>query len=135
MGMFDHLHVYLPLPGDPPISDFQTKDLDNCLDQYRITLEGHLEVLDHRLEDVPPSEWGPEPLDSGTLEHFFWEQRKFRSVEVGWRRVLHHGYVRFYGYTGDYKAGTQVWYEYRAKFTDGLCVEIVPVPEDQRFGW
>lgn len=45
MGMFDEIICDYPLPGDSPFfiepgHRFQTKDLDCCLDTYRITADG-----------------------------------------------------------------------------------------------
>ena len=45
MGMFDHVRCEYPLPdgfvpGDTVV--FQTKDMDNVMDNYRISAEGRL---------------------------------------------------------------------------------------------
>ena len=101
MGMFDFLYCDMPLPdGFKPEGKkgFQTKDLGNYLETYRITESGRL-VLEKSLCDD----------------------------DIGDK--AYHGYITFYGIDGEWEDGHWIWKEYKAKFTDGQCVDISPVPD------
>ena len=112
MGMFDYVNCEMPLPDGfvAPLGfgAFQTKDMyDPCMNGYIITEDGRLVRkgalivgLDAGAEDEPPR----------------------YDLEF-------HGILHFYTYTGDHNDGTAVWHGYKAKFTDGKCVEII---QDER---
>lgn len=140
MGMFDNIIVKkkLPLTKELKALDvkwdkevFQTKDLDNCLDNYEIT-------------------------KSGKLKHL-WQQREWKEADDGlfgghlnvvneeWRDVDFHGTISFYTNhcTNDTKhwellddedqltfedieliAGDDWWFEFEAIYTKGKLDEI-----------
>ncbi len=104
--MYDELICEMPLPdGFKPTDKFQTKSLDNVLDQYTITAEGEL--------------W---------CEPYPWVETESANRKP--ERVLYHGWISFHtGSITPYdrekpNARLQAWLEYDAKFTDGKCVEI-----------
>jgi len=107
MGMFDEIHFAQDMPGDPKpkSSNFQTKDMNCWLDHYFVHADGSLWK----------SEW-----DSDTRA---WTDRE---------RVIFHGMLRFYTLEhiqGSGQPGREDswWFEYEAKFTDGMLHGIEPV--------
>jgi hypothetical protein len=91
MGMFDSLKVKVPLPLSEELQklplnweaeEFQTKDLENLLDQYEITKEGQLMHL------MEQREWEKDP--SSPLGGFM----KLLSQE--WVAEPFHGVISFY---------------------------------------
>ncbi|MDE2899501.1 MAG: hypothetical protein OXN15_00525 [Chloroflexota bacterium] len=99
MGLFDDVRIECPLPEGYPNAVYQTKDLDCTLSHYRITADGRLRMAD------------PGPLTA------------FGHDAAG---VLdYHGYLYllYFGKVGDSRDGLR---ECRAKFTDGVCVQILP---------
>ena len=109
MGMYDSLYInntLLPLTEEqkaimPDNPGWQTKDFDCALTELYITDEGELKV----------SRWIDGEDDEGV---FIREDERLETIE-------HHGYIRFYS-TID-----RVWFEFRAKFTDGKLVNIQPI--------
>ena len=106
MGMYDELICEMPLPdGITHTNDFQTKSMDNVLDQYTITADGEL--------------W---------CEPYQWNWGENREIKS--ERILHHGWISFHTFIGEpydpekSKARLKVWLEYDAKFTDGKCVDL-----------
>ena len=101
--MYDEIKCDMPLPdGYNSPGTFQTKNLDNTLSSYRITLEGRL------VQDT---------------EGWFENQR----LETP-RDLHHHGTVHFYHLEDTTEQPDNwtrwTWHEYDAKFTDGVCLEI-----------
>jgi hypothetical protein len=116
MGLFDEIRCEYPLP-DKEVQEqvFQTKSLDNALDQYIITGDGRLILHQVRYESVPEEE---RPY-YGTPE---WESNPIlqscgcmSTVPVGDVEVPHHGDIIFYTSIGP----NHQWFEYRARFTEG----------------
>jgi hypothetical protein len=89
MGMFDSLQVQIPLPGleDSSSIKFQTKDLENCLEVYRITPDGVLEIEEYDVEDRS------DPNATGLSRIIGMATR----IPTGWRAVDYSGNVTFYG--------------------------------------
>ena len=99
MGMFDSIFCEIPLPdGYAPNRPCQTKALDNELAIYRITPEGRL------VQEETGIFKGDRPDPPVDMEH--------------------HGYIVFYDIEGDASDDDAMWHEYKAKFTDGQCIEI-----------
>lgn len=73
MGMFDYIYSRHPLPECdlPPETEFQTKDLDYCLEHYVIAADGRLLRCRSIAEELV------ELMDATDTEH--------------------HGDIRFYG--------------------------------------
>lgn len=140
MGMFDSLTVKkkLPLTKELKALDikwdeevFQTKDLDNYLDNYEITKSGKLKHLWQKRE------WKED--DSSFLKGYL------GVVEEEWREVDFHGTINFYtGYCTNITKhqdlfddedqltfedielipGDDWWFEFEAYFTKGKLDEI-----------
>ena len=129
MGMFDDIHCDYPLPDGCQEKRFQTKDLDCQLDLYTMTAEGRLlkEEVD-RYEPIPESEWTYVDA-TGLLEQHWHELSKRRPIFIQ-RDTNFHGILNFYTSTGSNQDGTIKWYEYEAKFTDGVLVEITRLPDE-----
>lgn len=99
MGMFDDVICDMPLPGEPKPkrNSFQTKDFSCSFDSFRIKEDGTLWVIECHEEDT--------------------------------RQLMFHGYLNFYTLEQE-KPGSEgdaIWFEYRAKFTDGKLQGIEPV--------
>jgi hypothetical protein len=96
--MFDEVSCEYPLPDafDARGVLFQTKELDNSLEQYTITSGGRLIAHRVRYEEVPEEE----RPHHGTLE---WStspllqcRGSLRAVPVGDEEIMFHGDVRLY---------------------------------------
>lgn len=130
MGMFDYVYCDYSLLSDPPPGDpraFQTKDLENMMDVYRI-IGGRLvkEIVEY--EDVPLEERPPPPSENASwIEKIRYAGSDRRERSRSLVDDDHHGYIVFYTSTGQYGQEDYGWHEYRAKFTDGRLVEIVKI--------
>ena len=123
MGMYDHLYVedlsLLPLTeseraGLTTETEWQTKSLDCVLTDAYLTPDKRLEELLFDMEEVPKEE-RPYPDKDGFMGMIGSLRRvNERRVDTG-----HHGYLNFY------TSHNGKWLEFRAKFTDGVMVEIV----------
>ena len=125
MGMYDDLKCEYPLPDKEVQKEtFQTKDFDCQMEEYLITEEGKLVHHTVRYETVPDEE----REYYGTPE---WDEKPFvrsfgcmRSIPTGDVEIPFHGDLLFYTYTGDFNKGTDIWYEYEARFTEGQLTKI-----------
>ncbi len=128
MGMYDHIICEYKLPDnfDPSGILFQTKDLDNNLDTYRISAYGRL-MHDYReWENTPEFELpNPEIPFIGSIRE---KEGSKKTVDMNY-----HGFIRFYSNNicGFGPEGfitnndEEPWKrEYTAKFTDGDLVSI-----------
>jgi L-lactate dehydrogenase len=121
MGMFDEIHCNYQLPQNPPDwvknARFQTKDLENLLDEYTITAEGRL------IHHCKEYEWVKD--DEHPLGAYM------RPIKEWNEDTGYHGDLVFYtnnitssdgkGHFG-IVAGTDerpLSFEYKARFTDG----------------
>lgn len=100
MGMFDEIEVIADIEGGPPADDYQTKDLENCLDKY-VLQNNRLYVKLIKYEVVPEEE-RTHPI-FGML----------RGIFLGMKDTEYHGIIEIY-------SPTQTW---KLKFTDGELVE------------
>ncbi len=131
MGMYDRIKCNYPLPGNPPVIEFQTKDLDNCLDDYEITADGRLILHQWDWEETPEDD-KPYPNATGIKAIF----GCIRKVEGSHREINqeYHGDLNFYGdansgqlrminlKTGEdelHPGPEPEWFEYIARFTNG----------------
>jgi len=147
MGMFDTIFVKKKLPLTKELKAlnvkweelvFQTKDLENLLDTYKITKSGKLKHLWQKRE------WKDD--DAAFLKGYF------DVVDEEWREVPHHGTVTFYTShcTNDEKhwdalgdedqlsfddieliAGDDWWVEFEAVFTKGKLEHIRLIKADK----
>lgn len=111
MGMFDTIKVEQKIPGFSgiPKVEFQTKSLDNAMDNYVITNNGELyrEVWDY--------EWIENKLNvfGGVM----------KKIEDSYRREYltdFHGDIKFY----EGKKVDGKWRDYTARFTEGKLTRI-----------
>ena len=139
MGMYDQLRCDMPLPGSnalPADTVYQTKSFDDpALEDHRITDKGRL-VLEE-WDWWPPHKDGCASNDLEEGECFIWQPCDCGAGDNQvYRRIAAPKDMRWDGelefYTGRHKDETKVmgwprdwqWWEYRAKFTGGVCVEI-----------
>lgn len=107
MGMFDYIHVKMPLPTDPEspgnVVYFQTKDTPSqSLDKYTIETDGSLIEHAVRFEER-----------SNSVTIAIPEPEKDRALPF-------HGDLRFH----HYEVKADEWWEYTARFTDGKCTSM-----------
>lgn len=109
--MFDTIRIEQKIPGftDVPNCEFQTKSLDNALENYVITNKGELyrEIWDY--------EWIENKLNvfGGSMQ----------KIEGSYRREYltdYHGDIIFY--EGKHVDGK--WRDYTARFTEGKLTRI-----------
>ena len=124
MGMYDDIRCEYPLPDKEVQGEvFQTKDFGCCLEEYLITKEGKIIHHTVRREAVPEEErpyYGKPEWDKGLYRMF----GSLRSIPTGDVEIPFHGDLRFYTYLGDLKGDTETWYEYEARFTEGVLTSI-----------
>jgi len=98
MGMFDELTCDYPLPEVGVVNwKFQTKDLGCDLAHYHITTDGELQLWVH-----------------GWLDDF----KDVLPIPVQLHGEPYHGYLTFHDFRDE------IWYDFRAKFTDGKLIRI-----------
>lgn len=106
MSMFDYIACKYPLPKAQG-ETFQTKDLEDCLDNYEIREDGTLWIEEYDTEDRS------DPNAEGIARIFGMMCR----VNERWVRSYFSGEINFYtNLDNDYKN----WIEYRAVFKDGV---------------
>ena len=111
MGMFDRVFY----KGE----EYQTKDLENLMDDYTITEDGRLVCDEYHYEDVPKEEQVPDELpDELALPQI---RRVIDGKDID---MNYHGYLTFYRSVG------KKWHEFTAKFTDGKLVDIQEAVND-----
>lgn len=120
MGMFDYINCEMPLPKtpvQPPGSFFQTKDTpDQYMTVFTISKEGRLSWRPYEMVTVPKSErtYPDAPDDS------------FQALAGCLRRVEREPEILadFHGDVYFYQGNERYWWEYRARFSDGVCISI-----------
>ena len=119
MGMFDYVRCDMPLPETevmPKVDLFQTKDTpDQYMTVYTITVDGRLSWRPYHMETVPKEERRfPDAPDDSLLALAGCIRRVEREPEF----LDYHGDIYFYcGHEGS-------WWEYKARFTEGVCQKI-----------
>lgn len=122
MGMFDYVRCEMPLDGNPPDrlnGAWQTKDTpDQYMTTYTIRSDGSLWWKPYETDFVPNEEFpeGDFRRLRGALKRYEKEPERLTDF---------HGDIFFYG--GDWSNELQqhlCWWEYRARFTDGVCSSI-----------
>jgi hypothetical protein len=132
MGMFDTIRCYFPLPGAPEEiqnSSFQTKSMENLLDNYTITYEGrliHHSVEWYSVEEKDRPYYGNPEWDSNPIFRIF---GSLGSKFLGDIDTNYHGMLRIYTSDNDFK----IWYEYELKFTDGTIVDVRRILEKESY--
>lgn len=126
MGMFSYIKCKKELPLNDEIKtlnvkwedvEFQTKDLDNCLDNYTITENGEL------LEDVVEREYTyytEEEKKKLKGWHFIKDEKIIKEYS---KDVNYHGTIRFYELF-DLNEEEDIWVEFDAHFVYGKLDKI-----------
>jgi hypothetical protein len=126
MGMFDNIKCEKKLPLNAEIKNldikwnevsFQTKDLDNCLSDYRITKRGEL------VEDIVEKEYTyytEEERKKLKGWHFIKDQKIIKEYS---KKVEYHGSIRFYELF-DLSDEEDIWVEFDAHFVYGKLDKI-----------
>jgi hypothetical protein len=126
MGMFDQLKCEKELPLNDELKTlnvewneviFQTKDLDNCLSNYRLTKEGEL------VEDIVEKEYTYYTEEErkklkGWL--FIKDQKIIKEYS---KKVEYHGTIRFYELL-NLNDQEDIWAEFDAHFVYGKLDKI-----------
>ena len=121
MGMFDEIFCSYPLPEDPPEwvkkARFQTKNLENLLDEYTITAEGRL------IHHCKEHEWveDEEHLVGGYMRPVKkWDEdcEYHGDLTFYTNNITSHDGKGHYGVTAD-SDERPLRFEYTARFTDG----------------
>jgi len=125
MGMYDNVKIEYEMP-DPEIQDsmFQTKDLENMLDNYTITKEGRLIWHKCYWEEVPEEErpyYGKPEWDDNGIFQFI---GSMKTIPDGDEDLNFHGVLEVHELLGDPNAEYE-WFSYNLKFTDGTLVEVI----------
>lgn len=118
MGMFDYLKISaskLPLSDEEKhiINDdteWQTKDFDCLLTTIEITHEGKLRYLD--------IEYDWDDNAKGSLYQLTGQLGGMVEKERKWKDIEYHGYIMFYDIVNG------IVYKFKAKFTNGILVDI-----------
>jgi len=119
MGMFDYVHCEYPLPGldDPTKFEFQTKSLETFFDNYRITVEGKLEV--GSCTRIPK---GWNPVDFSGVLNFYGDENSGNLFLISFEG---EGKVEMLGEDGKPVPKPEVeWFEYDAIFEHGALVSM-----------
>jgi hypothetical protein len=118
MGMFDNIKCDYPLPDSEGMEEvFQTKDLENVMDELTITKEGRLILHSVVWEVVPEEErpyYGKPEWEMGIFKMF----GSLRRIPTGDRDLKFHGILNMYRIKEDFM------YEYDLQFTDGNLTKI-----------
>jgi len=119
MGMFDYLICESPLlpPEHRSVATWQTKDTPSqFMETYRISPDNKL-----IWEEVRYDGWADGDPNATDL---FSRLGHMKTTLMGDKAIPFHGYINFYA-----KAGSE-FVDYRAKFTDDVCVAIVRVSSE-----
>ena len=126
MGMFDNIKCEKELPLNDEIKSlnvkwnevtFQTKDLDNCLENYRITQDGEL------VEDVVErvyTYYTEEERKKLKTWHFVKDEKIVKEYS---KKVEYHGTIRFYELL-NLNELEDIWVEFDAHFVYGKLDKI-----------
>lgn len=97
MGLFDYVEVEsdVPLPGfpgDPAEAEWQTKEFDNAMEQYRITGDGRLQKEEIETRTTPVEE---RPMYDEDIDGFEedWQEAvgMIDRDHIGWETLDAHG--------------------------------------------
>lgn len=116
--MFDNITCKYPLPTAQD-EVFQTKDLENALDNYEIRHNGTLWIEEYDVEDRS------DPNAEGIARIFGMMCR----VNERWARSYFSGQVDFYTYLDD---DYEKWIEYRAVFKNGVIQSLETLKNDSQ---
>ena len=126
MGMFDEIKIEYKMPDSEIQNEtFQTKSLENMMDNYTITEEGRLIFHKHHYEEVPEEErpyYGkPEWDESKTLFKFIGSMKSVHDEDID---MQYHGILEIHTMLGGFNSDDSEWFSYSLKFTDGTLINI-----------
>ena len=130
MGMFDYVTCEYPLPIVVPFlstMDFQTKDLNNLLDNYTISKDGQLFLLKEEYESVPEEQ---RPFYGTDKWHGFWKSAgSMKAVSSGLEEVDYTGKINFYNWGPEaiylfFDNSDIISYDFVGTFENGWLVEL-----------
>lgn len=116
MGMFDYIKCMYPLPGEVNIINFQTKSLDNCLEQYEIREDGTL------WQEICKYEDHSDQSLSTPLERL---RGICTKIHKGWKPYTDACTIYFY------ESDNNIWVEFKAQFIEGKLHKIEKVTQKQ----
>jgi hypothetical protein len=124
MGMFDYISCEMPLPrgGADTIPtfrydhQFQTKDLVNCLIEYKIGKDKILYEKKVEYEERELTEEEKKDKDNGAFWHAGWAMEE-KSHE--WVKDDFTGYITFYDILHDVDGTHDAWVDYRVHVKKG----------------
>lgn len=126
MGMFSYIKCKKELPLNEEIKtlnvkwedvEFQTKDLDNCLDNYTITENGEL------VEDVVEKEYTYYTEEERKKLKGWYFIKDEKIIKEYSKDVNYHGTIRFYELF-DLNEQEDIWVEFDAHFVYGKLDKI-----------
>ena len=128
--MFDNIKCLYKLPLTKELKDldinwqdltWQTKSLQNLLEDYTITKQGKL------VQNIVDGEWVELPKD----QQYKWNTHEFNKTGERKKTIKYHGVLNFYTYEFTQKDGW--WVEFNAYFTHGKLdkIELNQTKKDQ----
>jgi hypothetical protein len=134
MGMFDYISCEMPLPrgGADTIPtfrydhQFQTKDLINCLIEYKIGKDKILYEKKVEYEERELTEEEKKDKDSGAFWSPMWSMEE-KSHE--WVKENFTGYITFYDILHDVDSTHDAWVDYRIHVKNGEVQNDVELTE------
>jgi hypothetical protein len=124
--MFDNIKCEKELPLNDELKtldvkwnevNFQTKDLDNCLSNYRITQDGEL------VEDVVEKEYTYYTEEERKKLKGFYFVKDEKVIKEYSKKIEYHGTIRFYELF-DLNEQEDIWAEFDAHFVYGKLDKI-----------
>lgn len=127
MGMFDYIKIKKELPLDDKLKsynlnwdevEFQTKSLENCMNQYTIDEDGFLFL--QKIDGV----WVQIPENERTNKwDFGYFEEKSRTLE----KIDFHGIIKFYCVEDLKDSNEQLWADFDAYFIYGKLDKLILV--------
>ena len=135
--MFDYIQCEMDLPraGDriPYFryeKQFQTKDLDNALAEYKIGKDRVFYEKKVEYENREPTEEEKKDKESGGFWHPMWS---LKPISEEWVKYEYTGYINFYDFIHDFDEEHDAWVEYKVHVKDGKVegeVQLVEFKEE-----
>lgn len=121
MGMYDEIKCEYPLPDEDLQNEgFQTKDLENFMEQYTITKDGFLVLHKKTYEFVPEEErpyYGTKDWENNPIVRVF---GSFKSTHTCDEHVEYDGDLMFY----TIRLNTDEFVDYVATFDKGKLIKL-----------
>ena len=113
----EKLVVHIPYKAD---HQYQTKDLDNALVEYKIGKDRVLYEKNVEYEKRKLTEEEKKDKESGGFWHPMWY---LEPISEEWVKHEYTGYINFYDFITDIDESNDAWVEYRAHVKDGEIQE------------